>query len=229
MDVTARMSLWVAPPGSVVRVKGMGEYGNGRWLVESIRRSLFNRKGQITLRKPMEKLPEPAPETATSTITDPTAGIGKSAIRDRIVAIAESSMTSKTGFRRYDQNGALTNELTPGAGKRSDCSQWTRAVYLKAGLPDPGTNTWAQIANGRRTRSPKPGDLMFPPGGGHVELYIGGGKTIGHGSPPIDYGNVSYWRGHYFITFDFLDNDSVYGSDRRTYDGPAPQTRRPDL
>jgi cell wall-associated NlpC family hydrolase len=225
MDVEARMALWIAPPGSVVLVTGMGEYANGRWLVESIRRSLFDRKGRIVLRQPMKKLPEPAPDQVTKTITEGTS----SSKRDRIIEVAESSMTSRTGFRRYSQPGTLTAELTPGPGKRSDCSQWTRAVFLKAGLPDIGSNTWAQIANGRRTRSPKPGDLMFPPGGGHVEIYLGAGKTIGHGSPPIDYGDVKYWSGHYFVTFDFLEDDGRYGSDRPRYSGPAPQTRRPDF
>lgn len=200
--VICRMKMWDAPLGSVVRVED-GTPADGKYLVVALRRSYFSPTGEITLRKPMESKPEPPNDTRT---VNRTIGGQAGSARDRIVELAEASMTSKTGFRRYDQGGGLTADPTPPAGKRTDCSQWTRAIYLKAGCPDIGLNTWEQAKKGRRTRSPRPGDLMFPPGTGHVEIYVGpGGRTIGHGSPPIDYANVSAWPGHYFVTFDFLD------------------------
>lgn len=199
--VTCRMKMWDAPLGSVVRVED-GTPADGKYLVVSLRRSYFSPTGEITLRKPVEEKPEPPNDTKT---VSRTIGGQSGSARDRIIEIAEASMTSKTGFRYYSQAGALTSDPTPPRGKRSDCSQWVRAVYLKAGCPDPGLNTWEQSKNGRRTRNPRPGDLMFPPGTGHVEIYTGNGKTIGHGTPPIDRATVAAWPGHYFVTFDFLD------------------------
>lgn len=122
-------------------------------------------------------------------------------LRQRIIRIAKSSLSSRTGFYRYNQPGQLSSDMTPPVGYRSDCSQWTRSVYLKATGRDIGWNTWAQAGRGHRTSNPKPGDLMFGATTGHVEIYLGHGRTIGHGSPPIDYANTSYWPGHYFVTF----------------------------
>lgn len=61
MTITARMSRWVAPPGSVVVVKDQGP-ADGRWLVASVRRKLNSRDGTIILKKPQEELPEPLTE-----------------------------------------------------------------------------------------------------------------------------------------------------------------------
>ena len=130
---------------------------------------------------------------------------GGGTLRERIIAEAEKTLTSKTGYSYYSQKGAMTEDPMPARGLRSDCSQWVRAIYLKAGAQDPGANTYGQIARGRRTSEPKPGDLMMAKDGGHVELYIGNGETIGHGSPPIDKSKVGNWPGHYFVTFDWLD------------------------
>jgi len=79
-------------------------------------------------------------------------------------------------------------------------------VYLRAGAKDPGTWTGDMIGKGKRTSSPKPGDLLVGPQ--HVELFVGGDKTYGHGSPPIDEGSVAYHRGRglFFVTYDFLDD-----------------------
>lgn len=65
--VHCRITRWAAPPGTVVRIKDCGPLsdGSGRWLVESIRRSLFSRDAEITLIKPEPILKEPAPEVGT--------------------------------------------------------------------------------------------------------------------------------------------------------------------
>lgn len=57
--VTARLSRWAAPPGSVVAVDGMGP-ADGRWLVQSVRRSLFSADGTVELRRAAPALLEPA-------------------------------------------------------------------------------------------------------------------------------------------------------------------------
>lgn len=122
-------------------------------------------------------------------------------LRAKILTDAEATLSTKTGYNRYSQPGALTDNPMPPAPDRTDCSQWVRAIYLEAGAPDPGTDTLDQISKGTLTTHPKPGDLMFSDDGGHVEIYEGDGKTIGHGSPPIDYGNVDYYPGHFFETY----------------------------
>lgn len=133
-------------------------------------------------------------------------------IRDKIVQVAKDSMGAPpTTF--YSQGGAMTDKLHPAHGERSDCSQWARAVYLKAGAPDPGTFTGAMLQKGKPTDKPLPGDLLC--GNNHVEIYIGNGRTIGHGSDPIDYGTVAYFKSSqpdmHMITYDGL-GDEYHGS-----------------
>jgi len=126
-------------------------------------------------------------------------------VRQRIVDIAHSTLTSRSGHNYYSQPGKMTDDPLAKPPLRSDCSQWVRAVYLRAGAGDPGTYTGAMVGRATKTDSPTPGDLMLKRG--HVELYIGNGETIGHGSPPINKGSTSYWkaRGMYYATYDFLN------------------------
>lgn len=122
-------------------------------------------------------------------------------IRGRIIREAEKTLSSRTGHHYYLAGGVTTDDPLAKAPLRSDCSQWVRAIYLAAGAPDPGGDTNAQAANGIRTNNPQPGDLMFAADTGHVELVVDpeSGKTYGHGSEPIDEGNVSNYPGHYFV------------------------------
>ena len=126
-------------------------------------------------------------------------------LRAKILEIAKSTLSTRTGHHYYSQPGALTDNPLAKSPLRSDCSQWVRAVYLKAGASDPGTYTGAMVDKSKKTNSPTPGDIMVKRG--HVELYVGDGKTIGHGSPPINYGTTAYWagKGMYFATYDFLN------------------------
>lgn len=85
----------------------------------------------------------------------------------------------------------------------SDCSSFVRWCYKKICGVDIGYNTAAQIVNkklievcGAKSGQPVdpskmlPGDLLYYKGGnmsrpyqvGHVEMYIGNGKLLGHGS-----------------------------------------------
>jgi cell wall-associated NlpC family hydrolase len=196
--------------GEVFKIMGYGPASTGstadlpgRWLIESIDRGRFELTSTFTLKQPEEPTPEPRSMMAERA-EDASSG-SPSELRAKIVEVAKASETSKTGFSRYSQSGALTADPTPAEPNRTDCSQWVRAVYLKAGAGDPGSNTWEMGSKGTRTTKPKPGDLMLTADQGHVELYVGDGKTIGHGSPPIDGGEVSYVPGHFFVTFDFLE------------------------
>lgn len=211
--------------GDVFELDGFGPFSTGstaklpgRWLIEEMDRSIFELATRFTLKQPEKPAPEPETEIGTrQTAESKGAGkLGDGSIRSKVVAIAKQSMSGppgNTGYNYYSMTAPQTqnNRLLPDRGTRSDCSQWVHAVYLKAGLPSPGLDTYSQIAKGKRTSTPKPGDLMFEASKGHVELYIGGegppGKnTIGHGSEPIDYGDTSYWPGHFFVTYDFLDD-----------------------
>lgn len=58
-----------------------------------------------------------------------------------------------------------------------DCSGFTQWVFAQHGVDLPRTS-WAQIAAGTPTSNPQPGDLVSQNGGGHVGIYIGGGKMI---------------------------------------------------
>jgi hypothetical protein len=75
--VTCRMRMWPAAIGTVVKVKDNGGPAEGRYLVVSMRRSLFSQDGTITLRKPIKSLPEPANETVTKTVRGTTGAGGE--------------------------------------------------------------------------------------------------------------------------------------------------------
>jgi hypothetical protein len=195
---------WLAYPGAVCEVRRAGP-ATGRWLTWSIRETGATASAEIVLRRP--EVPKAEPRANLKTVQTTAAG----GARERILEIAEKSLTKHTGYNRYSQAGGLTGNPIAPLPYRTDCSQWTRAVYIKAGLPDIGVNTWEQVRKGTRTGRPRPGDLMFTKDQGHVELYVGGDKTYGHGSPPIDEGSVAYFRqsrGVFFVTFDFLNDDA---------------------
>lgn len=58
MILSVRMERWVSPVGTVV-VFDEGGPGKGRWLVGSIRRSIFDQLGEVTLTKPLKEQLEP--------------------------------------------------------------------------------------------------------------------------------------------------------------------------
>jgi cell wall-associated NlpC family hydrolase len=68
-----------------------------------------------------------------------------------------------------------------------DCSGFVKFVYAKHGI-DIARGTSAIRASGQfvRTSSPKAGDLVFQNGGGHVGIYLGGGKMVGAQNPTVD-------------------------------------------
>lgn len=125
--------------------------------------------------------------------------------RARIVAqaqLAAFNFQLNPGAYHYLAGGRANEvimEPTP-KGWRSDCSQFAVNVYREAGVPCPGTgsyaysNTTSIAGSGRIVTSPKPGDLgLYSYSSSnprttthHVEVYIGGGRYIGHGTRLID-------------------------------------------
>ena len=67
-----------------------------------------------------------------------------------------------------------------------DCSGFTSWAYRQAGISIP-SSTSAIRGSGlfARTSNPKPGDLVFQNGGGHVGIYVGNGMMIGAQNPSV--------------------------------------------
>ncbi|MFR0639536.1 C40 family peptidase [Glutamicibacter soli] len=68
-----------------------------------------------------------------------------------------------------------------------DCSGFVKYVYAQHGI-NIARGTSAILGSGqfKRTSNPKPGDLVFQNGGGHVGIYLGGGQMIGAQNPTVD-------------------------------------------
>jgi putative peptidoglycan binding protein/NlpC/P60 family protein len=75
---------------------------------------------------------------------------------------------------------------------QEDCSSFVTWCYFAAGAPDPNGNgydlngfTGDEVQHGTEVATPRLGDLVFYGRGrngiNHVNLYVGGGKIIGHG------------------------------------------------
>jgi hypothetical protein len=226
ITVECDAKLWQAPPGSIAEVQGYGPVDD-RWVVTDISRANMSQSlTVVTLGRLKEPKLEPAHELGT--FAAPSSGsatvVGDSvqggSIRDRVVAAAMHAAELSKGdpsYFHYSQAGSWKFDLfkRDAPGDRSDCSSFVIQAYEKAGCKLPAsmhgqgfTGTLAEA--GRKVSTPKPGDIClygtFPYH--HVELYIGGGKTIGHGSPPIDEDSprdpaLGEFAG--FWTFGFLD------------------------
>lgn len=123
----------------------------------------------------------------------------------------------------WDVDHGITGEARD---KRSDCSQWAIAMSKAAGLPDPAgtgyaygnTGTLGQHGQYIHREDLEPGDkvLYGPAPHHHVEIWVGNGDgktsyrelarmghpdrdtTIGHGSPPVDEGDIDMIAGPRF-------------------------------
>ena len=67
-----------------------------------------------------------------------------------------------------------------------DCSGFVAWAYAQAGINIP-SSTSAIRGSGLfvQTSNPKPGDLVFQNGGGHVGIYVGNGQMIGAQNPSV--------------------------------------------
>lgn len=67
-----------------------------------------------------------------------------------------------------------------------DCSGFVSWAYRQAGISIP-SSTSAIRGSGLfvQTSNPKPGDLVFQNGGGHVGIYVGNGQMIGAQNPSV--------------------------------------------
>lgn len=133
---------------------------------------------------------------------------GTAPMRDKIVAAAmQAAHLYYTGqsHRFYSQPGywdvqhGITGEAR---GARSDCSQFVTSMFHSAGAPDPNGNSYNGGFTGTlggsggtyiSAKDAKPGDYVLygPYPHHHVEELVGPGpRTVGHGSPPVDFGDA---------------------------------------
>ena len=112
-------------------------------------------------------------------------------------------MTDRIGQFAYSQQDRFDNLTTDGDGRSADCSSVVDLDYREVAGLEVGTFTDAQAGNGRPVFDVnledveqaiallQPGDLVlvkhYVPAGSaywdHVEMYVGDGKTCGHGGP----------------------------------------------
>lgn len=230
-EVTVRCHArrWQAPPATVCEIEGYGRF-DGRWITATINRaSVFANATTITLHRRQAAKLEPPHDTRTrSTASDGAAKVvgntvAGGTLRDKVVTAAtRAAELSKNdpNYYRYSQTGKWKNDLflRDAPDERSDCSSFVIQCYVKAGCKLPGSLqgqgfTGSLADAGKKVATPKPGDIClygtYPYH--HVELYVGGGKTIGHGSAPVDNDTpknpaLGVFAGYF--TFDFLDADT---------------------
>ena len=110
VTVTCRIHRWVAPPGSTVLIRDCGLI-NGKWLVSTVERNLFNTDATITLKKPRAKLPEPKQNEQQSEwpdlkLTPGTKKSNKNATPRYLFPITATAMPGSSGFSYVDAEGA---------------------------------------------------------------------------------------------------------------------------
>jgi cell wall-associated NlpC family hydrolase len=185
VTVTAHLHRWAAPPGSTVEISDMGIL-DGKWLVDTVSRSIFDTVGTITLVKPLPLLPEPiALSGIPKGFMVPNIG-GKggnnkeinlteaNAIQKRVVAYAHSQLGVP-----YQWGGEVK-------GVGFDCSGLAQAAYHyaepKIKLPRTSQTQWNFGVKLTRNDILQPGDLVFfepgADGPGHVGIYVGHGNMI---------------------------------------------------
>lgn len=78
-----------------------------------------------------------------------------------------------------------------------DCSGFVQWCYAQAGISLPRTSE-SQGGWGRSTSNPQAGDIVC--WGGHVGIYMGGGKMIDAGNPSVGVSYRSIWGGGWYRT-----------------------------
>lgn len=145
LDMVVLATKWQVPPGSVVNITGLGP-ANGRWLVESVKRSLFGQEAEIHLIQPLPKLPEPPNEVVVITqAKKPAKGDGggdNSKDDDEFSGVPDFI---KKMYKKAWEIDAKNYDYVGGGGHNSfagpyDCSGFASAVFHAGGkLSSPKT------------------------------------------------------------------------------------------
>jgi cell wall-associated NlpC family hydrolase len=189
VTVTAHLSRWSAPPGCTVQCVDSGIV-NGKWLVQDISRSLYDRIGTITMIKPQPVLPEPTTSPTSQAMDQATGasnGTNKKAQPGGARAGYEGPLSTKqnkiVSFARQ-QLGVTYVYGAESPGKAFDCSGLAQAAYSAANIQIPRV-AQDQFNAGTPIYPPatlQPGDLVFFGANSssieHVGIYIGNGAMI---------------------------------------------------
>jgi hypothetical protein len=191
VTVSCHMGRWSAPPGSTVRIFGMGPILDGKWLVNDVSRSLYQADGTITLKKPLAVLPE------SSNLTQIPAGfIGPpsvpgnrnslptqtaNTVQERVIQYARAQIGTP-----YSWGGGTATGPSLGSGRGAgtvgfDCSGLTMAAYHTVGVDLPHFAQTQYEIGPVVTDQLQPADLVFfgtRTNLHHVGIYIGGGAMI---------------------------------------------------
>ena len=148
--ITALAKRWSVNPGDVVRVQGEGP-ADGLWLVHGTRRTLDNDSTEITLSRPQPKLPEPAPETSSSSVN-----IGGGAVPTLSGYNIKGAPTqAMAAYQAADEMSSWNIPYSKGQRNlvarppSADCSSSCSWVLLKAGFALPGgvgAGGWAPVS-----------------------------------------------------------------------------------
>ena len=126
--VTARINVLGFPPGSVVELEDCGP-ADGRWLVHSVERGVFDAAATVTLKRVTQPLPEPAASTTT-------VGGASSALGGSSFASIDGTATPEVD-RAYAAAQAMDAKIYPyvWGGGHASCGT---PDHGKAGASDPG-------------------------------------------------------------------------------------------
>lgn len=125
-------------------------------------------------------------------------------VRQRIVAAALAAVAKDANGTRHsfysqagvwDVNHCITG---PTPGHRDDCSSWLTSAYKSAGAQDPNDENYEAGYTGTLyggttpiySSQLEPGDIIIygRAPGHHTELYVGNGRTVGHGDARVNFG-----------------------------------------
>jgi hypothetical protein len=175
--INARLDRWDAPPGTVIELDGWGAILDGKWLVSSIRRPIFDAAGAITLTQPQNRLPEPRSDTTT--VSKAGGGSGSSAA----LSGSASAKFVEAGKQISERNlpyvwgggharvGVADGGTGRDPGTGFDCSGYISACAAAAGMWPDGLKT-GQVSGWFASSWGEAGE------GEHITVYANGGHVF---------------------------------------------------
>lgn len=138
ITVNGRARDWAAPPGAVAAIEGEGDSIDGNYIVSNLQSWAGVDDIVATLKRPTKSLPEPAPDTTTTTIGGFSGGADLGSAPEAVEKVAaEIERLSKLGLDYVLGGGHATPAPANGP---FDCSSFvSRCVQLV----DPGAPTMA--------------------------------------------------------------------------------------
>lgn len=163
MTITAYVGRWQADPGDVVEVPDL-PLGKRNWIVASVRAPLLGstvQLAEIGLRLPQAPLPEPAPETVTTTTPGSgrrsTSGLvaGAKGTAERLYAECKKISDAGGPYSHAGHGVRLSGVTNMKAGL--DCSSSVSLALYRAGLYDHGIarvsgqfGSWGAAGHGKQ-------------------------------------------------------------------------------